>query len=579
MLAKIKHLFQFPYFTDPDKTRTARILQIFLWVIIALMGIHLLLELVGVFEPKPSDFIIEAGMILLLLGLLAANRLGYTQIAGFIFVLLLWTAFTLFSFTNRGLRGTAVIAYLAILTTTSLLLGWRVVVGFTLLCIMAVMGMAYAEETGLISPTLDAPYSVAIEINFILVWSAIALVIATTGLRHALQRARQSEQSLLERNKELEDIRVSLEEQVMVRTRGLQQVAILTEQLNAILNFEQLLLELVEGVQEKFGYYYVQVYLLDDNRQNLVMAAGSGEVGQQLKDQKHHLVLNAPTGLVARAARENRIVRVDNVTQSVDWLVNPLLSRTQAELAVPIVLEERVVGVLDVQVDRVAGLDETDASVLRTLANQVAVAIRNARLFEQTQVALTEARLAQERYVTQAWHASGSQVYTAKTQRAEAAELTEAIRAELSKTAQQQAQPGLIEGVMVDSPEEIYTAIVAPIKLQNQVIGGMYFHQAGDSLQANWSEQELALVQAIADQVAQTAENLRLFEETREQAGREQAIREVTDKLRAAPSLERLLETAARELGQRLEAPQTVLEVGIRTDDPGPVYQSGNGRK
>jgi GAF domain-containing protein len=92
----------------------------------------------------------------------------------------------------------------------------------------------------------------------------------------------------------------------------------------------------------------------------------------------------------------------------------------------------------------------------------------------------------------------------------------------------------------------------------------MEFHELTPTRQ--WSEQELALVQAIAEQVAQTAENLRLFEDTQERAGREANIREITDKLRAAPNLDALLETASRELGQRLGVPQTVLELGVETE-------------
>ncbi len=75
----------------------------------------------------------------------------------------------------------------------------------------------------------------------------------------------------------------------------------------------------------------------------------------------------------------------------------------------------------------------------------------------------------------------------------------------------------------------------------------------------------MAVIQAVADQVAQAAENLRLFEETRHRAGLEHTIREITDKLRAAPNLNRLLETAARELGQQLDVRHTILEMGIES--------------
>jgi GAF domain-containing protein len=81
-----------------------------------------------------------------------------------------------------------------------------------------------------------------------------------------------------------------------------------------------------------------------------------------------------------------------------------------------------------------------------------------------------------------------------------------------------------------------------------------------------WTEDDVALVEAIVDELAQTAESLRLFEETRERANYESTIGEITRKLRAAPSLNALLEVASRELGQRLGVPYTVLEMGIDPD-------------
>jgi transcriptional regulator with GAF, ATPase, and Fis domain len=111
------------------------------------------------------------------------------------------------------------------------------------------------------------------------------------------------------------------------------------------------------------------------------------------------------------------------------------------------------------------------------------------------------------------------------------------------------------------------TALLTPIRLQNQTIGTINLVETEGG--RRWSDSELMLVQAVADQVAQAAENLRLFEETQERAGRERTIREITDKLRTASNLDTLLETAARELGLRLGARHTVLELGVETDPNG----------
>ncbi|MDM8530466.1 ATP-binding protein [Anaerolineales bacterium HSG25] len=196
------------------------------------------------------------------------------------------------------------------------------------------------------------------------------------------------------RRKEAEEalrrLNIELEQRVIERTQRLKMIAKLGEQLNAILDVETLLNELVNQVKERFAYYHVHIYILDKKVQNLVMQAGYGEAGVAMKVRAHAISLDAPTSLVAQAARTQKVVAVDNVRESVDWLANPLLPDTHSEMAVPIITNEQVVGVLDVQQDTIGGLDEGDASLLRSLANQVAVAITNARLFAQNQATLQE---------------------------------------------------------------------------------------------------------------------------------------------------------------------------------------------
>ncbi len=181
-----------------------------------------------------------------------------------------------------------------------------------------------------------------------------------------------------------------LEQQVIERTRQLETVATLSGRLNAILDLDELLNEVVNQVKERFNYYHAHIYMLDEERKNLIMSAGVGVAGATMKAAGHHISLNAPTSLVARAARTLEIVAVDDVQQASDWLSNPLLPDTHSEMAVPITVDEQVVGVLDVQQNRVAGLDEGDANLLRSMANHIGVAIKNARLYSLVQQELTE---------------------------------------------------------------------------------------------------------------------------------------------------------------------------------------------
>ena len=197
---------------------------------------------------------------------------------------------------------------------------------------------------------------------------------------------------------QLRELIGSLEQRVANRTRRLEILATIGGRLSAALNQETLLAEVVNQVKDNFGYYHAHIYLLDDIQENLVVAEGTGEAGAEMKRTRYSIPLNAPTSLVARAARIGEIITVDNIRETEGWQPNPLLPDTYSEVAAPIMLgaEGRVVGVLDVQENKVGGLDEGDVNLLRSLANQVAVALTNARLFEQTVQAKEEAEQARE---------------------------------------------------------------------------------------------------------------------------------------------------------------------------------------
>ncbi len=136
----------------------------------------------------------------------------------------------------------------------------------------------------------------------------------------------------------------------------------------------------------------MHIYTLDEACEYLVMAGGTGKAGLTMLAQGHKIPFGK--GLVGRAAKNNQPVLVSDVSQDPNWLPNPLLPETRAETAVPISLENEVLGVLDVQHNVVNGLTEEDVSLLQSVANQVAVALRNAHLYEDVrQKALQESRL------------------------------------------------------------------------------------------------------------------------------------------------------------------------------------------
>ena len=372
---------------------------------------------------------------------------------------------------------------------------------------------------------------------------------------------------------QLQNLIGTLETQVATRTQRLEIVAQLSEQLNTILDVAQVSAEVVNQVQENFGYYHAHIYLFDDAQENLVVTAGTGSAGAEMKARGHSIPRNAPTSLVARAARSSEIVRVDNVREAADWLPNPLLPNTYSEMAVPVVSKNQVVGVLDVQEDKIGGLDEGDANVLRSLANAVGVAIDNAALFQEVEAGLARAEAAQAQYVAQAWQTmrSGSQGQKHHYAQPHAPVLDETIinQAEAIAATEDQVSVVTLKTGQAES-------IVSPIVLHNHSIGTIQLHPDANS--KTWSEDDLAIVQAVIDQLAQSAENLRLFDETRQRAGQEQTLREITEKMRQAPNLETLTKMAGEELAKVLNATEGVIKLGVKPNsnlNDGQAEQNG----
>jgi GAF domain-containing protein/HAMP domain-containing protein len=377
----------------------------------------------------------------------------------------------------------------------------------------------------------------------------------------------------------------TLEERVVERTRQLETVVQISQRLTGILDLSDLLRQVVNLTKETFDYYHVHIYLMDEKGESLLMTAGYGEAGAEMKVQGHSIPITAPKSLVARAAREGVVITVENVRLDSDWLPNPLLPHTYSEMAVPVMLGAQVVGVLDVQSKEIGGLTHEDEVALRALANQVATAVRNARLFSETQEALYEAQRLQQLYTGQAWEKLGAtRTLDYEYRQSNLPPLTvtpipEAIAAlQQKRTVDLRTPSSALEPRENEEPRsEIFstseaqsgqtpahTALATPLKLRDQVIGVLGIHC--DDPQRRWTEDEIALIEAVSEQMSLAIENARLFEETGRRAGRERLIADVTQQVWASGELERVMQTAVEQLGAKLDASKVIIRLGVGDD-------------
>ena len=356
---------------------------------------------------------------------------------------------------------------------------------------------------------------------------------------------------------QLQEVINTLEQRIEERTRGLRAAADISRATTTVLDPDELQWETVELIRDRFDLYYVGLFLIDQAGTYAELRAGTGEAGKKMLESGHRLRVGGATMIGQCVSTGEGRIALD-VGEEASRFDNPLLPRTHSEMALPLQARGRVIGALSVQSEEIAAFDDTDIAVMQTMADQVAVAIDNARLFTESQAALEEMEEIQQRYTEQSWGAftrkrtikgyeqtsTGLQPLDEVAHQNEIQEVLSALR-----VGEQGARSVMI-GDDGERSSQIATKILVPILQRERPIGVL-----GCEAQAEarpWSKDQVALVETIAEQFAIAAENLRLLDETQRRAAREQAVTEITAKIRAEVEIESMLQEALSELGRVL---------------------------
>jgi signal transduction histidine kinase len=173
------------------------------------------------------------------------------------------------------------------------------------------------------------------------------------------------------------------------RALQLQTVREVSQKIVSILKLDELLAQVVELIQQRFGYYHVQVFLNNPDNQWTIFRAGTGRAGEVMIEEGHRLKIGEE-GIIGWVASSGEFLLTNDVSKEPRFLPHPALPDTKAELAIPLPLGEQILGVLDVQSERINAFEESDLFVLQSLGDQVAIAIENARLYTMTDQALAK---------------------------------------------------------------------------------------------------------------------------------------------------------------------------------------------
>ena len=350
---------------------------------------------------------------------------------------------------------------------------------------------------------------------------------------------------------QLQDVLSGLEARVVARTRELQTtlaennrraeqleaIALAARRIATLDNVDDLLPNIAELVSERFGFYHVGIFLLDENQEFAVLRASNSEGGQAMIARNHKLRIGKE-GVVGFAVAEQQARIALDVGEDAVFFDNPELPNTHSEMALPLIIGRRVIGVLDIQSEEVGAFSEDDIDVLSTLADQIAVAIQNARLFAQSQDTLAELERTFQQYVSTEWDRfislSSVKGYVAHH------EGIQPIRSPLQND---------------NKSENVYRV---PVKLRDVVIG--YVNVDLGKPVNNYTSDELDVIHAAVERFTLALENARLLETTTRRARRERLVSEVTTKIRSTTDPDKMVKTAMEELQKILGASKVELQ-------------------
>src|SRR5215207_3507105 len=297
-----RKLFAPPVFPeDEDKSRSAAILNTIGWSsLLMVLGILL----VRILQANDVNFtevnwILAATVVLIALILLLAHR-GYVNTASVLFAITLWAALSYIAWAADGIRDIAFFAYTVPILVAGLLVGWRGAAVLTFASILAGWALAYAEAFQFFTPTLDTPLNFARDMTGVLLLIGILIYLMITSLQSSLVRSRSVTKELSASNRELNELRTNLQQQVETRTAELktrasqlEAVSSVARAIASVQDLDTLLPSITKLVSQQFGFYHVGIFLLDALRQNAVLRAANSQGGLRMLSRQHSLALDA----------------------------------------------------------------------------------------------------------------------------------------------------------------------------------------------------------------------------------------------------------------------------------------------
>jgi GAF domain-containing protein/cell division protein FtsB len=343
-----------------------------------------------------------------------------------------------------------------------------------------------------------------------------------------------------------EALRAELNTQSRRYNRNLDITSRIGRETATLYDIDQLLNRAINLISVEYGFYHAQVFLIDDIGKNAVLVYSTGEAGQQLLKRRHKIVVGSDS-VVGIATGTGQAVVVNDTEHpgSIPWRFNSLLPDTRAEMALPLQLGEKTIGALDVQSTRHNAFVDEDLQTFQLLADQIAIALQNARLLQQSQERVDQIDSLNRQLTRLAWEESGFQ------------SISPEYKYDLLNVAG-------IKQTESETPDEIAApaAIELPIVVRGEVIGTMAAQ--GES----FTENEKLLLQAVTERVAIAIESARLFEETQNSLAETSTLYQLSRYLNEADNLEGVVQAIVMSVMPDATGGQILVFDPYRGDQP-----------
>lgn len=369
-------------------------------------------------------------------------------------------------------------------------------------------------------------------------------------LRSALQTLEQRARDLQKQAERLEEASA----QSQKRARQMQTIAEIARYISVEKELDKLLPLITETVSKEFGFYHVGIFLLDESGMYANLLAANSRGGQNMLKRRHRLEVGQ-VGIVGNVTATGSPRIALDVGADAVFFNNPDLPETRSEVALPLKIEGKVIGALDIQSVEVNAFSEQDVEALSVLADQVSIAILNARLLNQLEKSLAEATALQRQYLRETWGKLPSREKIRGYRYAAGGSAPLDDKTDLSAAADQTNR----------------SSVNVPIVLRGEIIGELSIQTQENQ---RLTPEQVELAQAVAERVAVSAENARLFDETARRAQRERLVADITSKIRSVTDPQGMLRTAVEELqralnAKRIEIVPGKLETAERSEDGG----------